>query len=170
MFLAPDIPLNVQSVPLAYGSAGTMQTVRTMREMIDSGKRDPQVIRAATSIIYTTPERFEAGECGAVFDYVRDHVRYVRDVAGVETLAHPRITLERLSGDCDDQTALLGAMLEAVGYPTRLVVTAYQAPQAWEHVFLQTLIDGQWIDCDPTERQPMGYAPPNPAGIWIEGQ
>jgi len=169
MFLAPDVSLNVQSVPLAYGSAGTMQTVRAMRAMIEDGKRDPRIIAAATSIIYTTPERFEVGEACAVFEFVRDHVRYVRDVAGVETLAHPVITLQRLSGDCDDQTALLGAMLEAIGYPVRMVVAAYQGPRAWEHVFLQVLADGQWIDCDPTERREMGYSPPNPVSLWIEG-
>lgn len=168
MFLAPVAPLNVSSVPLAYGSAGTMQTVRAMRAMIDDGKRDPAVIQAATAVIYTTPEKLEAAECQAIFDYVRDHVRYVRDVAGIETLAAPRITLQRLAGDCDDQTALLGAMLEAVGYPTRLVVAAYQAPQAWEHVFLQVFASGDWIDCDPTERMPIGYAPPNPVSLWIE--
>jgi len=168
MYCAPDVPLTVSAVPLAYGSAGTAQTMRAIRAMIEEGKRDPEVIRAATSIIYTTPEKMEAAEACAVFDYVRDHVRYVRDVAGVETLAHPRITLARLAGDCDDQVALLGAMLEAVGYPVRLVVHAYQAPEAWEHVFLQVWAAGRWIDCDPTEREPMGWRPPGAVSEWVE--
>jgi transglutaminase-like putative cysteine protease len=170
MFLSPDVPLTVSAVPLAYGSAGTAQTMRAIRDMIEAGKRDADVIRAATAVIYTTPEKFEAAEACAVFDYVRDHVRYVRDVAGVETLSHPRITLARLAGDCDDQVALLGAMLEAVGYPVRLVVAAYQAPQAWEHVYLQVFAGGQWIDCDPTEREVMGWAPPGAVSIWLEGE
>lgn len=169
MYLAPDVPLTVSAVPLAFGSAGTAQTMRAMRELIEQGKRHPEIIRAATAVIYTTPEKFEAGEACAVFDFVRDTVRYVRDVNGAETLAAPHITLARQLGDCDDQVTLLGAMLEAVGYPTRLVVAAYQGPSLWEHVYLQVWADGEWIACDPTERQPMGYEPPGAASLWIEG-
>ena len=168
MFLAPDVELTVSSVPLAPGSAGTAQTMRAMRELIEQGKRHPEIIRAATAVIYTTPEKFEAAEACALFEYVRQTIRYVRDVWGAETLAAPHITLARQLGDCDDQVVLLASMLEAAGYPKRLVVTAYQAPGAWEHVHLEVYADGQWIACDPTEHEGMGWSPPNAIDTWKE--
>jgi len=168
MRLAPFVPFTVSSVPWTAGAAGVAQTVREMRRLIDEGKRDPDILRAAHAVIFTTPERLEAAEACAVFEFVRDHIRYVRDVVGHETLASPRMTLARQAGDCDDQAALLGAMLESVGYPTRIVVAAYQAPGAWEHVYIQTWAEGRWIDCDPTERKGFGWAPPGAVDLWVE--
>lgn len=168
MYCAPEIPLTVSAVPLAYGSAGTAQTMRAMRELIEQGKRHPEIIQAAGGVVYTTPEKWELGEACALFEFVRDHVRYVRDVHGAETLAAPWITLARRMGDCDDQVTLLGSMLEAVGYPVRLVVAAYRGPGQWEHVYLQVFAGGEWVSCDPTEHQPIGYEPPGAAQLWIE--
>lgn len=170
MRLAPQVQFSVSAVPAAWGSAGVAQTMREMRRLIDEGKRDAEVMRAAGAVIFTTPEKLEAGEVCAVFEYVRDHVRYVRDVVGHETLASARMTLARQAGDCDDQTVLLGAMLESVGYPVRLVVAAYQAPGNWEHVFLEVWAAGEWIACDPTEKAPLGWSPPNPCSLWTEAR
>ena len=168
MRLAPQVDFSVRAVPAALGSAGVAQTMREMRRLIEEGKRDASIIRTAQTVIFTQPEKLEAAEACAVFEFVRDHIRYVRDVVGSETLASAPSTLARQVGDCDDQTVLLGAMLEAVGYPVRLVVAAYQAPGAWEHVYLQVWADGRWIDCDPTERAPMGWCPPGALGLWVE--
>jgi hypothetical protein len=170
VFQAPIFDFEPASIPTLSGHAGVFVTARLIREAIDAGKRSGEITQAATSLIYITPERDELHEVRAVFEWVRDSVRYVRDPHGIESLAAPRITLRRLSGDCDDQVALLGALLESVGYPTRLVIAAYRAPQQWEHVYLQAYAAGQWIDLDPTEREALGYAPPDPVTLWIEGE
>jgi len=57
--------------------------------------------------------------------YVQDPYNPYSSVAGtehaVDTVHYPRETLERRSGDCDDTTVLVAALLGNVGIPTKLV-------------------------------------------------
>ena len=170
MFCAPTVTLTARLTRQPDGAAGIFATVRAMRDAIDRGKTDPDIISAAGALIYTTPERAECSEVAAIFEFVRDSIRYVRDPVGVESLADPAITLRRMLGDCDDQAALLGALLESVGYPVRLTIAAYQRPGVWEHTYLECYCDGQWIALDPTEYGPIGYAPPGALSIWNEAR
>ena len=168
MYQAPTVTLNARVAPMPSGSAGVFTTVSTMRQMVNMSKRDPRIIQASTSIIWTAPERDELSEVQALYEWVRDGVRYVRDVHAMETLSDPAITLARRLGDCDDQSALLASMLESVGYPTRFVMGAFAAPGVWDHVWLQVFAAGEWIDIDPTEHQYLGWAPPDPFTVWVE--
>lgn len=167
MHLAPHVSLTGTLARGPDGAGSVFHTLRLMRELVQAGRVDPAIIQAATSIIWLTPEKDDAHQARALFEWVRDSVRYVRDVHEVETLALPRITLARRAGDCDDQTVLLASMLEAVGIPTRFVMGAYNSEQ-FEHVYLQCFVAGEWIDCDATEREPFGYAPPDPVRLFIE--
>lgn len=169
MMLAPMPALSGTRVPLANGVRGVRDTLRLMRAAVREGRTDVRVRQAAISLIWLQPEKSEADEAGAIFEWVRDHIRYVRDVVDVETLSTAERTLAQQIGDCDDKSVLLAAMLESVGYPTRFVVAAYQAPRQFEHVYVQVFIDGQWVNADPTERGPLGYAPPDPLTLGIEG-
>jgi transglutaminase-like putative cysteine protease len=164
----PAVQYNARLQGAPSGRLGNHHTLRLMRELINAGKVDPLVMRAAHSIIYTQPERGEIGEAAALFDYVRDTIRYVRDVHGVETLCTPAMTLQRMIGDCDDQTMLLCALAEAAGYPSRLVMAGYSS-RDFEHVYCQIFAHGEWYDCDPTERQAhFGWAPPDPVTVFVE--
>ena len=170
MFVAPTPHYSATLAGVPDGPRRNHHTLHVMRSIIDRAKVDPRVMTAAHSIIYLQLERDELGECKALFDYVRDHIRYVRDVVGIETLCDPAMTLQRKIGDCDDQTMLLCALLESSGYPTRLVMTGYETDD-WEHVYCQVLCRGHWYDCDPIERgQSFGWAPPNPSRIYIEAR
>lgn len=143
-------------------------TVRLMRDMIDRAKLDPSIISAAHSIVLLTPERQPLHEVNAIYEWVRDRIRYVGDVHGVETLSYPALVMRRKTGDCDDQTMLLCALLESIGYPTRLVIAQY-AGNGFEHVYAQVFAGNQWLDCEPIERSGfVGYAYPDARQIWIE--
>lgn len=168
MLLAPTPPMRAVLGVSPSGTAQVMHTLGLMRASIRASRVNPAVIQAAVSIIYTTPERDELSEITALFEYVRDHIRYVRDVHGVETLTTPEMTLQRRVGDCDDQTTLLCALCESVGYPTRLIAAGYNDPRAYEHVYCQILARGIWIDADPIEHEPLGYAPPGALIQFIE--
>jgi len=165
------IPLATYSATLAAAPNGpgrNFHTLRLMRQMIDEAKCDPRIMSAAHGVIYLQAERDELAEVGALFEYVRDRIRYVRDVHNVETLCYPAMTLQRLIGDCDDQTMLLCALCEASGYPTRLVMAQYQSGD-WEHVYCQVFVRGQWMDCDPIERSAyLGWSAPDPTRLYIE--
>jgi transglutaminase-like putative cysteine protease len=78
------------------------------------------------------------------------------------------MTLQGRLGDCDDQVVLLATLLEAVGYPTRFIVSGYNYPGEYEHVYLQAWLDGCWIDMDPTEHHPMGWAAPGAVAMAAE--
>jgi hypothetical protein len=75
----------------------------------------------------------EIGFATAVFDalavlgvtYVQDPYNPYSAMAGaqhaVDTVHYPRETLEKRSGDCDDTTVLIAALLGNVGIPTKIV-------------------------------------------------
>lgn len=107
----------------------------------------------------------EAEELRRVFEYVRDAVRYVKDVRGIDTLQTPTATLDRLQGDCDDKTLLLAALLESIGYPTRFVVSATRPGQSYNHVYLEAYAasaGGRWVPLEPSiAAYPFGRALPS---------
>lgn len=166
MMLPPLLTLSGQIVQIPDGLAGTEATIATMRDMVNRCKTSPIIRQAATTVAFLQPEKDYRAEAEAIFNEVRDGVRYMRDVHGVETLQEPPITLASRLGDCDDQSALLAAMLESIGVPTRFVVAGYSGDY-YEHVYLQAWLDG-WVDMDPTEPHPMGWAPPDPTVIAFE--
>lgn len=169
MLQAPAPLLSGSLVSVPGGVAGTMTTLAAMRDMVRAARVDPAMISAAVSITWTTPEKFDSHAARTLFEFVRDSIRYVPDVHEVETLTYPVITLQRRVGDCDDQSTLLAALLESIGIPTRFVLAGYGASRDFEHVYVQCAVDGQWVDCDPTERNaPFGWAPPLPSVYYVE--
>ena len=175
MNLAPVVSYDSAAhLRYANGLRGVLQTLGVMRSMVNDAKVDPLIRQRATDIVFVTPSKDAWAEAEALFEFVRDRIRYTRDVHGVETLSTPQKKLEAGLGDCDDQSTLLAALLESVGYPTRFVVAGYSGPTP-EHVYLQVLLgdpdsgDGVWVDCDPTESGPLGWAPPDPA-VWYAEQ
>lgn len=171
MFLAPISEpggLSGRLVNIPNGSAGVFTTASTMRQLINAYKTDVEIRTTAANIVFLTPEKDDFAEVEAVYNWVRDHVRYLKDVNQVETLTTPDRTLQLRYGDCDDQVVLLGSMLESIGYPTRIVLAGYSDPGVYEHVYLQACVQNQWVDLDPTEQIPMGFAPPDPIAYWTE--
>lgn len=167
MLTAPTPHLSGNIVHISNGTAGIYQTLAAMRRMVNQCKTDFTIRQAATSLVFLTPEKDEISEVRAIFEFVRDRIRYTKDIHGVETLSTPDKTLAGMVGDCDDQTTLLASLLEAVGYPTRFVIAGYNGPD-YEHVYLQAWVGGQWIGLDPTEPYPMGWEPPAPTVIAYE--
>lgn len=169
MNLAPQISLHGTLSNLDDGFRGTMQTIATMRQLVTRYRVNPAIRQAAVSVLFLTPEREGFSRPVALYEWVRDHVRYVPDVLDVETITTPDKVLHTLVGDCDDQALLLATLYESVGYPTRFVVTGYTYADHFEHVFLQVCVDGEWLDVDPTEREGFGNAAPGEVVRFIEG-
>jgi transglutaminase-like putative cysteine protease len=77
------------------------------------------------------PPKDRLGQAIALGEWTQSHVYYVNEIP--ETFQSPRRTVELGAGDCDDQTMLMGSMLEALGIPSRVVglkINGY-----WQHVF-----------------------------------
>jgi transglutaminase-like putative cysteine protease len=98
----------------------------------------------------------------ALFVFVRDFIRYQRDVVEAESLSTAAEVLAQGFGDCDDKTVALCAMAGAVGFPTALAALAFRRGGPFTHVIaLAWLDDAGWIPLDPTEPHAMGWQPPD---------
>lgn len=172
MYLAPHVGLSGHLDTIPAGVPGTMATVERMRALVNEWRVNPQIINAARSIVFNEPAKDELAEARALFKFVQQRIRYVRDVRDVETLATPLATLETRSGDCDDHATLLATLLEAIGFETRFVLTSYQSTDAFEHVYLATLVNrGEcpvWMFADTTERGPFGWHAEDPILFYVE--
>lgn len=109
------------------------------------------------------------GEARRLSDWVRDRIRYVGDIEDVETIADPVSILKIGAGDCDDKATLLAALLLSIGHTPRFVALA-QTPGQFNHVWVQDLLDGRWIDLETTEPLPFGKSVPthDAAGLIAE--
>lgn len=167
MRLAATPSFSSTRVKVPGGVAGIFETVRRMREHVETCKSDPAILNLAVTIIHQFPQHDQAAEVCALHDFVRAHIRYVRDPAGLESLADPLSTVRRGVGDCDDQATLLGTLFEAVGYPTRFVLAGYHS-RDYEHVYLEVLYNNQWWACDPTMPEAFGWEPDAAIVKWHE--
>lgn len=97
-------------------------------------------------------------EAKRVHQWVRDSIRYTRDIAGVETLhTADRLLIDR-AGDCDDKSVLIGALLHSIGHQTRLVAVGF-GPRGFSHVYPEALIGGRWWPMEATEPWGFGKGP-----------
>ncbi len=101
------------------------------------------------------------GEIKALFTWVQKNMRYTKDPFRVEVLHSARRLLELQAGDCDDMAILLGAMLEGIGHPVRLVLTGPdpRRPRLFSHIYLEVYWKGRWIPLDPTMPYHPGWSP-----------
>jgi transglutaminase-like putative cysteine protease len=135
--------------------------------LIREGARDFYVRQKAIEIFRKAgarpKDRF--GEVLSLFHWVRNNIRYTRDIFRVELLHTARRMLELQAGDCDDMTILLGAMLVATGHPVRIALTGFrlEKPHVYSHIYLEVNVNGKWIALDPTMDRPIGWAPP---ALW----
>lgn len=110
---------------------------------INEGKRSENVRQIAAGILtaknaegdWQIAERDWQAEIAGAYNYVRKHVRYTRDIHGVELFQKADRTLELGIGDCDDMAILLGSILGNIGYPLWIRVIATDGP-AYHHVYL----------------------------------
>ena len=147
------------------GAAGTRQVLSEMASLARAGSRQMAIRNLAVQLV-TDPvdpilQKDFAGEARVCLAYVRDHVRYVRDIRDVETLHDPVTVLRLGAGDCDDKAILLAALLLAIGHEgVRFVAVALDDPDSFVHVWVQDRVYGHWIDLEATEPIAFGQRVP----------
>lgn len=152
---------------LPPGEPGTQATLQLMRRLVVQYKRSSSIREAALSLLQGVRPKDWRGEINAIFTFVRDHIRYTKDIHGMETLQTPPVTMDLSAGDCDDKSTLLAAMLESVGHPTRFVAVGYRAPGSYSHVYVETRLGSGWIPLDATMSEPMGWKPRPPVARLV---
>ena len=102
-------------------------------------------------------------EINKCFEAVRDNIRYIRDVRGIETIQSPLKTMQFGQGDCDDKAVLLASLLESIGHPTRFVALKFTGHRVYSHVLTETRSGKGWLPMDAIITQPIGWYPPEPS-------
>lgn len=144
---------------LPDGIAGVKATLAVMSNYVRDYKKDPDIRGTAIDLTMHLPQKAFTAQVHSLFEFVRDQVRYVHDIADVETVQTPLVTLYNRVGDCDDKATLLAALLESIGHKTRFVTVGFTMGQV-EHVYLETKIGADWVALDPTEPVPVGWEAP----------
>lgn len=140
------------------GAAGTKATLNIMRDIVKQYKTNTDIRRLVESLTRNLPSKDYVGEVKAIHAFVRDNIRYMRDVFDVETLKTPDELLLTQQGDCDDKTILAASMLQAAGHPVRLVAIGGM-PNVYEHVYPETRIGERWFSVETTEPVEIGWQP-----------
>jgi hypothetical protein len=105
-----NIPVARSKLP--PGDAGVDRTVQKMVEVARGkyGAKSPKVRALAIDIVRNAgvPEKEYGREAVAIFEWVRDNIRYVKDPIGQETLSHPEeLIFNSRAGDCLHEDTLL---------------------------------------------------------------
>jgi transglutaminase-like putative cysteine protease len=157
-------PIRIRILRVPRGTKGTLTTARIIANLVREGARDFRVRQHAIDVFRRreVPAKDRMGEVQALFDWVRRHIRYTRDIFRTELLHTARRMLELQAGDCDDMTILLGAMLMSTGHPVRLVLVGFNPlkPHRYSHIYPEVQVKGRWIPADATMHFPLGWAPP----------
>ena len=121
----------------------------------------------AQNLVLNCQEKDYWGEAEALQQFVRDAIRYTRDMRTSELLQTPDKTLEFGSGDCDDKAMLYCALAECIGFDTRFCAIAVDEDN-FSHVCAQVLIPRcGWVNAEtiPIDERgtkvPLGWFPPD---------
>lgn len=142
------------------GIAGVKATLKVMAALVREARRLPAIRETALFLTQGLEQKNWFGEISALHRFVRDEIRYVRDIRDVETLHDPAFVLENRFGDCDDKSMLLASLLESVGHPARFVAVGFE-PGDLSHVYVETRLGTGWLPLETTEYVEPGWEPEN---------
>jgi len=146
------------------GRDGAKRTLQLMRDLALEGARSIEIRNLAIRQVSGFQQKDYRGEACSILSFVRDHIRYVRDIHGVEVLQTPSVTLQIAAGDCDDKSILLAAMLASIGHRTQFIAVSFM-PGVFSHVWVRTNIGGRWLDLEPTEPISCGERIPSKGAV-----
>lgn len=156
-----------QLMAIPNGPAGIRQTLKMMAGLSRRYSTTPQIRELALKIVQNVPEKSWKGELSAILKFVQHHIRYVKDVQGVETLQTPIKTLSLRQGDCDDKSTLAAALTLAIGHPVRFMAVG-KVKGTYQHVFPQSKVGGKWLTMETTEYWPLGRTPSKIKSMMVE--
>jgi len=125
-----------------------------MARLAQQAQLDPRVRVQAESLVGALFPHDYLSEYASLLNWVRAHVRYVRDSVVVEQVKAPIVTLQTRQGDCDDQATLLAALVGAIGGKARFVAGAFRyvgGRPALSHVWAEAYDPASkaWVILDP---------------------
>jgi len=147
---------------LKFPYRGAPQTIEVMRHSALTSQGSMIVRQLAESICQGIDSKDYASEYLAIYYYVLQRCRYMRDPRTVELVRAPYVIAQQLLDgqrpclDCDDMAALIAALCLAIGGQVELVTVAFKrmhfnGQQQYSHVYCRALDPRTrlWITLDP---------------------
>jgi transglutaminase-like putative cysteine protease len=138
-------PSMLQGLP--DGVAGTRATLKAMARYVKEYKKNPTINLLALDLTRGLPSYDYLGEVTRLQNFVRDEIRYVQDVDGVETLRTPLVTLDYQAGDCDDKATLLCSLLATIGHACQFIAIGFE-DNVFSHVMAAARLGTRCIPCE----------------------
>jgi len=145
----------VQYRSLGFGEFNVSRnTLALMASAIVQSGKNPLVRDWATKMIKDVPQKDEWGEAEAIYHFVQNHSRYVKDPQGTEMLQSPLVAFDYWnrgivwSGDCDDFSILILSLLKSIGYKVGLRAASYNPKGTLQHVYGMVELYHQWYPVD----------------------
>ena len=158
------VPLNSTTIEsLQPGDSGTFYTLANMAEFVRRDTADPAIRSYAEQLTSGVQPHDFGSEVAALFDYVQS-IPYRRHPVDVQRVLDARAAIATGYLDCVSKSVLLATLLGSLGHLSRFAIIRQQCEDCeFDHVYLDALINGQWVPLDPTPdersggRQPMGW-------------
>jgi len=148
--------------------AGVRTTLAEMERIVKRYKTDPSIYILSRQLTEPLESYDVAGEVAVLHAFVRDRIRYIQDVEGVETLQTPDFTLKCRQGDCDDKSILLNTLLAATGKKTAFIAVGMNGG-FYQHVLSAVRLGTRMVPLETIiPGAPMGWIHPEawPRYTW----
>jgi len=167
VYLGVAAPASSVLLGIPSGVEGVRATLKIMRALVRKHRATLPIREFAMRLTQSLPQKDWAGQVRKLHEFVRDGVRYVKDVNGVETVQTPDYTLRMRAGDCDDKATLLAALLESIGHPSQFLAVG-PVPGRFSHVLVETRIGARWVPLETTAPVSAGWAPRAPSKMRLK--
>lgn len=134
----------VQTNKVGSGEKANIKTAKFMAKVAREEARLPLVRSLALKILdYENVDSHNyLEEAKAIGRFVQKHVRYVKDLNGVEQLHSPSDMIHAIRrgdarGDCDDMSLLIATLLLSIGHnPTFRLVRYNERSPSFNHIYV----------------------------------
>jgi transglutaminase-like putative cysteine protease len=129
------------------------------------GLKDPRMRQIGLEVTRGCPARSDSCELNAIYEFVKQNVRYTGDITDKDTFQTAWRTLQMAGGDCDDAAILNAVLAMENGFQTRFRITS-NTGATWDHIYCLAGVPKnnprQWVALDTTlpGRHKFGVHPP----------
>lgn len=156
---------HVQTKWIPGGKLGTTATIRDMRKLSKEGQQNAAIQTLALEIVEHQPEREKEVNANAIYEHVKNFVRYEYDPFRFEKNQNPFwFYFLTGQGDCNNLSILISCLAESVGIPTlfKTIKGDSTRPDQFSHIYPMLQIrPGIWVAADrAVEGKELGWEPP----------
>lgn len=153
------------------GEGIALNTMRKMRDIINSSVRNYYVRRWAEVITDSSVDT-DYGKVQAIYDFLFQRTRYLKDPLDVELIRTPPVLLQLIEAgdrpavDCDDLSVLSLSLLKSIGFPVALRATSYHPDKRFRHIYGLVKVKNQWVPFELVGHPGLGKEHPNITRIF----